>query len=143
MNWMADAATAAAGGIPAESVGIIIGAVVVALTGGGVGGALLGRRLRTNTEITPQPLQVQQVGDLATQDDLKGLERRIDRKLEKLETALTGERSVAREANGNLHKRIDGLANAVSTMTGELKGVSRLIESVHTHCMEKNGVCGK
>jgi hypothetical protein len=87
---------------------------------------------KTRTQVEPNPLPVSLVAALATKEELQALEARLTHELKKLETALVGERGVARTANGNLHARIDktseGLAAVQATMTQINANLNRMMD---------------
>jgi hypothetical protein len=87
---------------------------------------------QTKTELEPNPLPVAMVSELATKEEMREQEGRLVAELKRLETALTGERSVARTANGTLHARIDkmaeGLASVTATMTQMNGSLNRVLD---------------
>jgi hypothetical protein len=119
----------------------VTGFVVAVL---GAVGTLLGyqKGRKTKTEVEPNPLPVAMVSELATKDELTALEARLVGEIKKLETALVGERGVARTANGNLHARIDktseGLAAVQATTTQINANLNRLMDLLMTGVVKPN-----
>lgn len=60
--------------------------------------------------VDPVPLPVEVVADLATKDELRDVEGRLTGEIRKLENHQNGERAVARNANSNIHQRLDKMA---------------------------------
>ncbi len=111
----------------------IVGALTTAATG--IIGKLkldAARRDRTSTQIEGQPISVALVETLATKAEMRDLEGRLVNEIKKLETVISGERSVARTAVGNLHARIDktaeGLAATTATMTQLNANLNRVLD---------------
>lgn len=77
----------------------------------------------TNTVLSPDPLQVQEVEKLATKAELDAVAKDLECDIEKLRQEIGDERKVARTANGNLHKRIDELVETLAETKGLLAGV--------------------
>lgn len=118
--------------------GLTVSVAAIAAVGVAVASAIRAFRAgeekgkQQRTKIEPTPLPVSFVADLATKDELRELEGRLVAELKKLEFALTGERSVARVANGNLHARIDkvseGLAATTATMGHLNTSLNRVLD---------------
>lgn len=86
---------------------------------------------------TPVPtITVREEDDFVTTTELNRHLGALEKKIEEIKAALDGERSVARVANGNIHKRIDdmseSLGNRLSKTEGVLEGIaattSRLLD---------------
>jgi hypothetical protein len=109
----------------------VTGFVVAVL---GAVGTLLGynKGRKSKTEVEPTPLPVSIVSQLATKEEMRELEGRLVTEIKKLETAVGGERGVARIANGNLHARIDkvseGLAATTATMNQINVSLNRVLD---------------
>lgn len=78
----------------------------------------------SETIISPDPLRMQKVEALATKNELRGVEEAIEKDIHELREAMTEERRSARTALGNVHKRIDDVAQHSAEMAGELKQIS-------------------
>jgi len=119
--------------IPGEWIITVIVAVI-----GALGGIYLKRtgvaqgRAEQSTVIANEPLSIAITQTLATKDELEALEQRIMEELKKLEGSLSNERAVARNADGNLHARINKAVEGMAEMKGELHQInanlSRLID---------------
>jgi hypothetical protein len=124
-----DGLTVSAAAIAA--IGVAFAAVVKAFRAGEEKGK------QQRTKIEPTPLPVCLVETLATKEEMRELEGRLISEIKKLETALVGERGVARTANGNLHARIDkiaeGLAATTATMTQLNAGLNRVLDLLMNH----------
>jgi hypothetical protein len=109
--------------------GWLTGFVVAVIT---AVGTLLGyKRGRTaKTEVEPNPLNVSMVAELATKDEMRSLEARLMCELKKLEQAMDGERSVARTAQGNLHARIDRVAENLAATTATMNQINASLNRV-------------
>jgi 3-keto-L-gulonate-6-phosphate decarboxylase len=64
----------------------------------------------TRTKIEPSPLPVEVSAELATKDELREVEQRLTVEIRKLENHQNGERTIARNANSNIHARLDKMA---------------------------------
>jgi hypothetical protein len=74
-------------------------------------------------EISPNPLQVQEVEMLATRSELAAMGASLEADIEALKKAIDGERNVARTANGTIHKRIDEVVETLAETKGLMTGV--------------------
>jgi Icc-related predicted phosphoesterase len=81
------------------------------------------RAKKTSTTISPDPLQVQEVKELATKAELISMEQRLTAKISAVEGDIDKEQRVAREEQGNLHRRIDELVETMAETKGLLSGV--------------------
>lgn len=112
-------------------VGGIIAAVVVALLGGGIGGAKIQEK-RQKVELHPTPLPVELVKTLATKEDLGEVEEKLEGRIGRVEQAATEDRRILRSMEGKTHERIDKVAEALARQQGTIEqinaNVERLIE---------------
>lgn len=79
-------------------------------------------------EMSPNPMQVQEVEKLATKEEMMSMETRLSNKITEVENDMAEERKVARTANGTLHRRIDELVETLAETKGLLTGVKENTE---------------
>lgn len=118
-----------------EQVGALILAVIAALGGGGLVGRLMGKKeeqAKQQTEVGPQPFQIEEVEKLATKKEVGELEKRLVGELEKIQDAQAEERRVARDAQGKVHARSDKNAEALAELKGEVHQMSKNLERLLT-----------
>lgn len=131
--FLADAVTAPDPMISGNWIITLIGALVsgAALLLGKAQGKKEAREKRSVT-LEDQPISFAHQSPAATQAEVGELKRDMDGRLSKIETALAEERSIARNAIGNLHARIDKSTEALAEVKGEIRqigdNVSRLLE---------------
>tara|TARA_R110001599_G_scaffold351854_1_gene584912 strand:+ start:41 stop:481 length:441 start_codon:yes stop_codon:yes gene_type:complete len=77
-----------------------------------------GESVASKMLITPSPLSVKKAETVATKDDIAEVKEEID----KIWDEVKDQRTVNRTALGKIHKRIDDLAKQSDTMSGEMKG---------------------
>jgi len=128
--------------------GVTVSVAAIAAVGVAVASAIRAFRAgeekgkQQRTKIEPTPLPVSLVSQLATKEEMRDLEGRLVAEIKKLETALVGERGVARTANGNLHARIDkvaeGLASTTATMTQLNAGLNRVLDLLVSQTTKPN-----
>lgn len=97
-----------------------------------------GKKEATETKITNQPIRIHDESPSATQDELRELKEDIDKRLQKIEQALTEERAIARTANGNIHARIDKQSETMAEMKGELHQVAANVRALLDISMKRN-----
>ncbi len=68
--------------------------------------------------LSPSPLSVKKAETVATKDDIAEIKDEID----KIWDEVKDQRTVSRVALGKIHRRIDDLAKQSDTMSGEMKG---------------------
>lgn len=85
------------------AIGTAVGVAVKAFKAGEAKG-------KQTVEVEPVPLPVSMVAELATKEELREVEGRLTGEIRKLENHQTGERAVARNANSNIHQRLDKMA---------------------------------
>lgn len=85
------------------AIGTAVGVAVKAFKAGEAKG-------KQTVAVDPVPLPVEVVADLATKDELREVEGRLTGEIRKLENHQNGERAVARNANSNIHQRLDKMA---------------------------------
>lgn len=83
-----------------------------------------GEQKKESFELSPNPLPVEIAKTLATKDELNELEVDVNGRFDRIETQISEERSTARIAIGNVHKRIDTVVENTSEIKGELKQVN-------------------
>lgn len=77
----------------------------------------------SKVSVSPDPLQVKEVKELATRSEMVAMERRLTEKISAVEGDIDKEQKVAREEQGKLHARIDKLTEGVAETKGILEGV--------------------
>lgn len=106
---------------------LLLGGLLIMMLSGAVMLMNLLEKLRAKkkeaTAIEPNPLQVQEVETLATRAELAAMGASLEADIEALKKAIDGERNVARQANGTLHKRVDEVVEGLSEAKGLLTGV--------------------
>jgi hypothetical protein len=112
--------------VPVNAVTLIIGAVASAIA------LVIGKRqgrqevVESRTvEIEGQPLAFRHEEPLATVKALDDLRRDVDSRLGRIEEELGEQRATARNANGNLHARIDKVSENLSGVKGSLDEVNK------------------
>lgn len=63
--------------------------------------------------------------ELVTKDELNEHLARIEKAFDEIKDALDSERSIARTANGNLHKRIDAMSERLGDRLANLEGTAK------------------
>ena len=123
---------------------MISGNWIIAVIGAIASGAALfwgqhqGKKEATETKISNQPIRIHDESPSATQDELRELKEDIDKRLQKIEQALLDERTVARQANGNIHARIDKQSETMAEMKGELHQVGSNVRALLDIAMKRN-----
>lgn len=80
--------------------------------------------LKPRTEVSPNPLPVELVEQLASKGDLARVETDLARRILAIENGLTEERSTARTDISAVHRRIDVMAENLAEMRGELRTIT-------------------
>jgi uncharacterized protein YPO0396 len=100
-------------------------------------GAVLGPKLKSkwkeeavkDAKVTIHPpvptINVKEEVELVTKDELEEHLQRIEKNFEEIKETLKSERNVARQANGNLHARIDKATEQLAEVKGELTGIGK------------------
>lgn len=94
-----------------------------------------GRR-PSSIELQPDPIRIEQMKQLANKDELTQLGHALEADIEQIRQAMSEERKVARDAHGNLHKRIDDLAEAVAEMKGLISGIKENTDRLLARSMQ-------
>lgn len=81
------------------------------------------------TTIEGQPIGVKMHEDFVTHEELGSHISRIEGDIGEIKNALDGERSIARTAHGNLHKRIDAMSERLGERLSNLEGTVGGIET--------------
>jgi chromatin segregation and condensation protein Rec8/ScpA/Scc1 (kleisin family) len=115
--------------------------IVVAIIGA-IGAVYLkarkdGQNSRSVTVNSPVPrldVNTREDPEFVTHDQLNGHLTRIEDTFEEIKDALNSERTVARTANGNIHKRIDALSERLgerlSSLEGKTDGVAQNVDKL-------------
>lgn len=107
-------------------IGAIFSGVVLLL-----GGRHLGKKeeRQNNVTIKDQPVNVRTHTDpeYVTTDTMNGHLVRIDDAIAEIKEVLDGERTIARTANGNIHKRLDALSERLGDRLSKLEGTSESV----------------
>jgi hypothetical protein len=116
------------GGVDGELVLKIIGAIfsgVLLL----LGGRHLGKKESQGVTLHPPVprfgVDMREDPEFVTNNQLNVHLERIESTFDEIKNALDGERSIARTANGNLHKRIDAMSEKFGDRLSNLEGTSR------------------
>ena len=101
--------------------GFVAGLIGVGASG--VIGLFLGRLMRAKQN----PMDVQLVETLATKEELRDIENRIERRFDEIKQAIHEDRKVARENTDNMFSRINAISIGLAQNQGESKQlISRL-----------------
>lgn len=124
---------------PAGGDGLYMSAAVITAIGVAIVGAIKAYRSgvqkgETSRSVTVKPpvprldVNTKEDPDYVTHGQLNGHLTRIEDTFEEIKEALNSERSIARTANGNIHKRIDALSERLgerlSSLEGKTEGVA-------------------
>lgn len=112
-----------------SGIGSVVGIAIAVLT--------LVRMIRgkNGVEITPNPLRMQKEQPPATQFELNALGTRMEKDLDELRDAMQREREAAREAIGNLHRRIDVVAENTASIKGTLDSINATVRALLDRAM--------
>lgn len=117
---------------------LISGSWIIAVIGAIASGAALfwgkqqGKKEATETKISGQPIGIKMHPDFVTHEVFQGHIARIEDDINEIKGSLDGERSIARLANGNLHKRIDALSESLGGRLAHLEGsVEKVAETTN------------
>lgn len=111
--------------IPTAAVVGIIGAITT-LVVGIIGKLKLDQVKNESRDVTLKPpvptVRTQEEPEFVTVDVFNGHLQRIESNFEEIKEALDSERGIARNANGNIHRRIDALSEKMGERLGNLEG---------------------
>lgn len=131
---LAEASTKPEAMIPGSWVLSLVGLIITTVIG-----ALVGKKMgqreeqaKQQTEVGPQPFQIEEVEKLATKKEVGELEKRLVGELEKIQAAQAEERRIAREAQGKVHARSDRNAEALAELKGEVHQMGKNVERLLT-----------
>jgi hypothetical protein len=101
--------------------------VLAAMVGLVVGVGLVVDRFRAKRAsamiVTPDPLQVREVKELATKAEMETLGKRLEGDIEGIRVEMRADRLAATGETRNTHHRIDALAETLAETKGLLQGV--------------------
>lgn len=95
---------------------------------------MLGRKKSMTVE--NNPLHVRKALDFVSKEEFAELETEVREGFATITDQFADERSIARTANGTIHKRIDKTQEMVSEVKGELKVLNSNVEKLLTLAME-------
>lgn len=84
----------------------------------------------TETVISPSPLKMEKVNQLATKEELHAVEKAIEKDIEELRASMVGDKHEAGEQVVRIHNRIDSMATRLGELTGEMKQISLGVKSL-------------
>ena len=122
-----------AAGFPLKELLSGITGLVVAVIGAILGAPVLKKRWKDEalkdahvTVKSPVPtIHTKEEVELVTKNELQSHLERIDQTFEEIKEMINGERSIARQANGKLHQRIDNLGERLGERLSSVEGTMR------------------
>jgi hypothetical protein len=127
VNLLAETVVQASEAIPSAGLVAVIGAVS-SLVIGIIGKIKVDQARNESRDVTLKPpvptVRTQEEPEFVTIQVFNGHLRRIEESFQKIELALDSERSIARTANGNIHKRIDAMSERMGERLSKLEGIT-------------------
>lgn len=90
---------------------------------------------RREVHVAPNPLPVDVLSKLVTEDQLVEVKDSLTERLVRLEAGVCEDRRLAREAQGRVHARIDRVAESLGEVKGELKKITANLDLLLGNCM--------
>lgn len=91
----------------------------------------------TEVHVTNQPLRTEAAEAYATRTELRDMEGRLEKDIAEVKTEVLHQRDTARVSIGNIHSRIDTLAKNTDEMRGEVREISRNLQTLVKRAMRE------